>query len=510
MYCTVKSLGLTGIDPYIVSVEVDLARGLPGFEIVGLPDAAVKESRDRVRAALQNMGYKLPQARIVANLAPADTKKQGSVYDLPLLLALLHAAGLETLGFDGIGVVGEIGLTGEIRGIPGVLPMVLEAGRLELSRVIVPLQNAGEAAVVQDVEVLCAQHVQQVVDYLSGKGTLTPANQLPSLPSPKPELPDFVDVKGQREAKRALEIAAAGGHNVLLLGSPGAGKSMLARRLPSILPPLSHQEAIQVTKLYSVAGMLEPGTSLLEHRPFRSPHHTVSPAALTGGGPNAKPGEISLAHNGVLFLDELPEFQKNALEVLRQPLESGEISIARVRQRLTYPSKVMLIAAMNPCPCGFFGHPTRLCTCTPQSVRRYVGRVSGPLLDRVDIHVEVLPVSYQQISGKQPGETSAQIRKRVLAARQLQSERYQGTSITCNAMIPSGMLAQVCQMEPQAETLLEVAFERMGLSARGYDRILKVARTIADLDSAQRIGAAHISQAVQLRGLDRKYFSASQ
>ena len=500
-----NSLGLFGLNTYAIEIEADLSRGVAAFDIVGLPDTAVKESRDRVRSAMKNCGFEFPNSRLILNLAPADIKKEGPLYDLPILITVLKATRQILANTDDAAFIGELSLSGELRGVNGVLPMAIAAREQGLKKLYVPAVNANEGAVVDGLEVYPVGHIFELIDHLAGRRQIMPARFVRDAQTFDSVL-DFSQVKGQAEAKRALEIAAAGGHNVLLIGSPGAGKSMLAKRMVTILPEMTFDETIETTKIHSIAGTLPKGAGLITMRPFRSPHHTITRVGMTGGGTTPKPGEISLAHNGVLFLDELPEFPRSVLEVLRQPLEDSVVSIARAHGTYTYPSEFMLIAAMNPCPCGFYNHPKKTCTCSDAAVHKYLNRVSGPLLDRIDIHIEVPPVEYEDLTAKSGEEKSEVIRRRVNAARAVQTERFRNSRTKCNAHIEAAMFEKVCVMDDKANRMLKAAFDKLGMTARAYDRIMKVARTIADLDQSEIIKAAHISEAIQYRTLDRKYW----
>jgi magnesium chelatase family protein len=509
MLSTAHSVALSGVEGYIVKVEVDVAGGLPGWEIVGLPGGAVRESKDRVRAAIRNAGFEFPARKITVNLAPADIKKEGPAYDLPIALGVL--VGSEQVPAElGAGFVflGELSLDGSVRGVHGVLPAVLAAVDAGFHRVIVPEANVGEAALVEGATAYPVRDIGQMLRFLADEEEIAPhrVDIDALLGAAGDEGRDFAEVKGQSTAKRALEVAAAGGHNVLMLGSPGSGKTMLARCFPGILPDLDFAEALEVTKLHSLAGMLEPGQTLVTRRPFRAPHHTASTVALVGGGRTPRPGEISLTHQGVLFLDEFPEFRRDALEALRQPLEDGVISVSRIAGSCSFPARILLLAAMNPCPCGFFGDVRKECACTPHQIQRYIGRVSGPLLDRMDIQIEVPRPDFQEL-GKSTGVSeSPGIKERVEAARRCQRTRFAGSTTGFNARMNGREVRKYCQLTGEAKELFKQAFRALELSARAHDRILKVARTIADLENAEMINRHHIGEAIQYRSLDRKYW----
>lgn len=506
MLARINSLGVHGVGGYPVTVESFVSNGLPAFDIVGLPDAAVKEARERVRAAIKSNGFKFPVSKVTVNLAPADMKKAGTLYDLPVLLGILAAMRSIAQPRQDCAFIGELSLNGELRPVSGTLPMALAAVREGIRELYVPADNALEASFAGDISVYPVKNVTELVAHLRGEHEIAPV-EVPELQACERVYPDFADVKGQENVKRAMEVAAAGGHNILLVGPPGAGKSMMSKRLPGILPDMSREEMLSVTEIYSVAGLTGRERPIVSSRPFRSPHHTVSAAAMSGGGTTPRPGEISLAHNGVLFLDEMPEFRKDVLEVLRQPLEDGEVTVSRVAGSVTYPSDFMLVCAMNPCKCGWYGHPSGRCRCTSNEVRSYHNKLSGPLLDRIDIIVEAPALDYDELTDRSPGESSAEIKLRVDAARKIQRERFEGSGIRSNAGMDSRALNSYCTLTPDCEALMHAAFDKMGLTARSYDRILRVARTIADLDGKPEIEAMHIAEAIQYRTYDFRTIS---
>lgn len=507
MLSTVKSIALHGLEGYLIEVQVDVSSGMPNWEIVGLPDMSVKEAKERVRTAIRNSGFEFQSRRIVINLAPADLRKEGTSFDLPIAVGILLNLGQIYEMQEDVAFIGELSLNGRINKVNGVLPVCIEAKKLGIRRIILPRENAEEASIVNGIEIIGAQTLKEVVKYLNKNVEIKPmTNNNKIFNFVNTTNLDFCDVKGQENIKRALEVAAAGGHNCLLIGSPGSGKTMMAQRVPSILPDLTFEESLEITKIYSVAGMLLKENPIITQRQYRAPHHTITPISLIGGGKTPKPGEISLAHYGVLFLDELPEFNKVTLELLRGPLEDGKVTINRMNANLTYPCKFMFIASMNPCPCGYYGSKEKECTCSEKSIFRYMNKISGPLLDRIDIQIEVNPVKYINLNSKEKRENSKDIKKRVDKARNIQRNRYKEFNIYSNSELTSNLMEEFCKVNQDSENILKIAFERLGLSARAYTRILKVARTIADLDESENIETKHITEAIQYRSLDRKYW----
>ena len=510
MLAKINSFSLSGLDGYKVDIEIDINAGLPKVEIIGLPDAAIKESSERVTSAVKNSGYHFPIKRVIVNLAPADTKKEGSLFDLPIAIGVLAASEqLFSKAYKDYVILGELSLDGKLRPINGLIAILISGMQQGYKKFIIPRENAAEASFIKGIEVYCVGTLKEACEFLEGESTLEPVpyREFRSDRLDTPYDVDFADVKGQAAAKRALEIAVAGGHNVLMIGPPGAGKSMLAKCVVSIMPDLSFEEAVEITKVHSVAGILDESKGIVTSRPFRTPHHSTTVPALVGGGAKAKPGEVSLANHGVLFLDEVPEYTRHALETLRQPLEDGFVTVARVQQTVHYPSHFMLIGSMNPCPCGNFGSKKHVCTCTPQSIRKYINKLSGPLLDRIDIQIELDAIEFNELRSKTEEEKSSVVKERVMKARAIQTERYKRLPIFTNSEMSNRLIKQYCEIPAEAETMMETAFKKLSLSARASFRILRVARTIADLEGKDKIETAHVAEAIQYRSLDRKYWN---